>query len=91
MKPSDIIVGKRYVNPSLPGYKFLGVGKSESKSDQLPWDIIFKEKCLVVIEDQEDGYLGGIVKDPEFCVPGYWDGFRLEENNPCISPETPLD
>lgn len=81
MKPSDIIVGKHYVHPSFPNYRFLGAGNSDTEASIYPFNIVFKEKFLVVVEDEEAGFVGGIVKDPEFCAPGYWDGFQLLEKS----------
>lgn len=79
MKPEDIVVGKKYRHtaPGMFGSVFLGCG------DRVMWegtytnrDSRFTNKRLVIVEDNDPGYVGQLVKLPEDAMPGWWNGFE---------------
>lgn len=71
MKPSQIVVGKRYTNSYFgPSMVWLGCGRRKLfTTDQ------FVDKFLVCIEGDAK-YIGFIFQNPAEAHDGYWDAFQ---------------
>lgn len=84
MKPSDIIVGKEYININHPGNLYLGIGKAIYNSIDDEFPAKFENKNLVIISGNQIGHF--VFKpNEEMTSHGFWNGFQLK-NNPIQQP-----
>jgi len=66
MRPSDIIIGQKYIQINHPEYVYLGVGEKQSSG-------LISNRKLVIISEGE--YYGRVVR-PYKHNPSFWNNFE---------------